>query len=301
VAIILAIGMDAWWTARRVASGRIGREETEVSALVEPAGAVMTSALAEPEPEPAGAQPEPAPEPDPRPEAGPAPTEAGPVHHRRTRTYPWTGRPWVKWKTGVPAWSPAKAALILAVAVLPLIPNSIGSAPTVAPKLFQSRASADIIPQGSLVLTYPIDKEPYDAPMLWQSLTGMRFRIFGGEATVPDVDRGDSATGRSTAPLPHPLAYFLNRGNGPNRYKPPSVRNEIIHDIRHICQRYAVDVVAVDMKSPHADPVAYTFTKAFHTRPIVVGQVSLWLGVQADLVKVHTINRQRRQKRQTDQ
>jgi hypothetical protein len=49
-------------------------------------------------------------------------------------------------------------------------------------------ASLRIIPTGSVVVTYPYPTTFYDAPMLWQALDGMRFKLVGGYALVPNKD-----------------------------------------------------------------------------------------------------------------
>jgi hypothetical protein len=74
----------------------------------------------------------------------------------------------------------ALGAVLSLLPAWPYVSYAVRINPTERPK------GLAIIPTGSVVLTYPYPTTFYDAPMLWQALDGMRFRLLGGYALVPN-------------------------------------------------------------------------------------------------------------------
>ena len=96
------------------------------------------------------------------------------------------------------------AVLLGVAAVIPLIPNwPYNEKPADVPAFFTSGAVRSV-PQGSLAVTYPYPITSTAQPLTWQAESGMRFRMLGGYAIVPDKTGGGSPFGDS-----NPLEYCL--------------------------------------------------------------------------------------------
>jgi hypothetical protein len=122
----------------------------------------------------------------------------------------------------------AVVALLLAVALivprLPFETSSAGFPP-------DTESTLNVIPPGSLVLTYPFATSLDTEAMSWQAQDEMRFRIIGGYATVQAVANplaiaaGYGRYGLELQPLlPHPLIqeFLVSAQSGPrNFYYPP--------------------------------------------------------------------------------
>jgi hypothetical protein len=118
----------------------------------------------------------------------------------------------------------AFGVVALALALLPLLPRSPApSTPLAVPPFFTSRA-VDHVPRGSVALVAPFAHYPPTvAPMLWQAMSGMRFRMpegyFVGADTTGRAQFGPSATPLSRAmeaiqagrspPPPTPAAHAV--------------------------------------------------------------------------------------------
>lgn len=73
------------------------------------------------------------------------------------------------------------ALLVAAVALFPLLPAwPYASVPASVPAFFSTGAVAKAVPAGSVVAVYPVPREIDDQAMLWQAVSGMRFRQPGG-------------------------------------------------------------------------------------------------------------------------
>jgi hypothetical protein len=100
------------------------------------------------------------------------------------------------------------ACVAVFVALAPVMPRlPIGSKRVGAPPFFLTSRDLRLLPPGALVLTFPYNLAPYDAPMIWQVASGMRYRILGGEATVPG--RKGVALSHQRPQAPAPLATLL--------------------------------------------------------------------------------------------
>jgi hypothetical protein len=72
------------------------------------------------------------------------------------------------------------------LSVLSLLPKWPYATYSVRINTAERAKSLAVIPTGSVVVTYPYPTTFFDAPMLWQALDGMRFRLVGGYALVPN-------------------------------------------------------------------------------------------------------------------
>ena len=82
-----------------------------------------------------------------------------------------------------------------------------------------TEATLDVIPPGSVVLTYPFTVPHWTEAMVWQAADGMRFRLMGGYATV----QGGGNAGIQNPPLlapPFVQEYFLAAQDGASSYYP---------------------------------------------------------------------------------
>ncbi len=185
--------------------------------------------------------------------------------------------------------APLGAAVIVAiVALLPLLPKeAYPPGPTSSPRFFASVA-VDRIPQGAAVLTYPYVLVP-DAEwnLTFQAETGMRFKVFGADALVPD---GPGRTGVST---PTPLAPRVVEQLLADAYTPtlararlgtkpgtptPPVDARTVSALRTFLRRYHVDAVVVDDLGLHPQTVIGYVTAALG-RPVETGGVWAWFDV----------------------
>ncbi len=73
------------------------------------------------------------------------------------------------------------ALALAAVALFPLLPAwPYLSVPASVPSFFTTTAVDRVVPAGSVVAIYPVPREADDQAMLWQAVSGMRFRQLGG-------------------------------------------------------------------------------------------------------------------------
>ena len=77
--------------------------------------------------------------------------------------------------------------LLVALAVVSLLPAAPHPSPALAPSFFLNRADLALLPPDGAVLTAPWPSSGYAAPMLWQAAGGMRFRLIGGYGVVPGI------------------------------------------------------------------------------------------------------------------
>lgn len=182
--------------------------------------------------------------------------------------------------------APAVAGLAL-VALIPLTPRlPISSAPTQVPAFFTS-SQVRALPQGTLALTYPYDVPPVvNDPMLWQVASGMRFRIFGGEAFVPGPD-GRSTT-RPLDPLPPELRrLFIQGPRWPLALGPRRIATEI-SALREFCLLHHVGAILVRPTTPQGQAVTSIVTTALGSPPQTLGGMNVWLDVASRLASPST-------------
>ena len=182
----------------------------------------------------------------------------------------------------------AAPAAVAVVALVPLVPgSSYPAAPTQSPAFFTSRA-LDRIPAGSPVLTYPY---PLRADAEWnltfQAVAGMRFKVFGADAFVPD------GPGKTSVPTPTPLAPRVVEHLLSDAYTPtfaesqlgtappapvPSVDHRTVAALRTFLRRYHVSTVLVEHFGLAPQTVVSYVSDALG-RPVRTGGVWAWFDV----------------------
>jgi hypothetical protein len=192
----------------------------------------------------------------------------------RTRTAAGTGAA----RTAAGSGAARTAAMVLAgLAVLvPLVPRvPFVSVAADLPSFITSRQAGAIRP-GSVVLTYPYDWAPHNQPMLWQAVTGMRFRIPGGDAFVPGPRR--RSTWRPPPPGPPAAARVLLAGTSLHPGPPPASQ-DAVSALRSLIAASHVSAVLVDRSTAYGPQVARLMTRALRARPRKAGRLDVWLGL----------------------
>jgi hypothetical protein len=181
----------------------------------------------------------------------------------------------------------AGPAIVAGVALVPLIPSAPYAAGAVSTPAFFASAAVDRIPAGSAVLTYPYPlRSEAEWNMTFQVETGMRFKVFGGDAFVP------GPRGRSVSP-PAPLAprvveHLLSDaytpafaktqlGTAPTAPTPP-VDKRTVAALRTFLRRYHVSAVVVDDLGARPKKVVRYVTAAIGP-PVRTGGVWAWFDV----------------------
>lgn len=193
---------------------------------------------------------------------------------------------WPEWSGRVvPLVGPAVVAV---VALLPLLPaEAYPPAPTSTP-VFYTSAAVDRIPQGAAVLTYPYVLAPESEwSLTFQMETGMRYKVFGADAFVPD---GPGRTGTTT---PTPLAPRVVEQLFADAYTPVFARTRLLTEqdeptppvdartvaaLRTFLRRYHVDAVLVGGLGLHPQTVIGYVTDALGP-PVETGGVWAWFDV----------------------
>jgi len=170
------------------------------------------------------------------------------------------------------------AAVVAVVLLLPVVPRRIGSPPVTAPPFFTT-SQQQVIPDGAVALTYPFNPlSRLNSGMLWQSVGGMRFRIFGGEIFVPGPD-GRSTT-VPTRPIPNvllPLMRGNDRSTGSAHWR--TEQQALVRLLRDS----KVDVVLAWVPYRGSQPFMQLVQSTLGSEPDVVGDVAIWLHVEDDL------------------
>ncbi|GAC1381239.1 MAG: hypothetical protein NVSMB48_08800 [Marmoricola sp.] len=166
--------------------------------------------------------------------------------------------------------------VIAAFALVQLVPRvPFKTARVTVPAYFTSRAS-DTIPQGALALTYPYSMSPIDAPMLWQSASGMRFRMFGGMAFVPYGPHRRS-TWAPPPPSPPNIDALLLTGRFGHTALPTQVPG-LATQVAHFLAVYRVQMILVDPTAPRASSVTAVIIRALGgIAPQRVEGMDVWL------------------------
>lgn len=183
----------------------------------------------------------------------------------------------------------AFAGLVVLVALAPMAPHlPLVSKHFAVPSFFTTKSELDLIPKGDLVLTFPYNRAPYDDPMLWQTVSHMRFRIFGGEATVPGPH--GVPLGHAPPDAPSPLATLLLSGwpldHGRYDLHPPD-GPELVPMLQTYLRQNGVNDVLVKVSAVNARLVVKLVEEALGAQPRQLGGVDLWLDVPARLHDVH--------------
>lgn len=169
-------------------------------------------------------------------------------------------------------------AVVAIIAVIPLIPRvPFTTANVSVPRYFTSGASG-AIPQGAIAMTFPYSRTPNDAPMLWQSASDMRFRIFGGMAFVPGPNGRSTWTPKPPTP-PNIDALLLAGTKGYTQ--PPTAIPGLAAATRRFLITYRVGVILVDPRASEAAAVESVITRALGgTKPTRIQDMDVWLNVR---------------------
>ncbi|MGO9557707.1 MAG: hypothetical protein ACLPQS_15030 [Acidimicrobiales bacterium] len=166
--------------------------------------------------------------------------------------------------------------LVGAIALVTLIPRyPYPSGPADIPSYFVSGADR-AIPPGSVVLTYPYDIDPDNDAMLWQAVSGFRFKIFGGQATTPGVGgRATSAVASLQPSAMQAMFSFASSGttNGVSRF---ALDPATLRGLRSFIVRYDVGTVVVEPIGMHPGLVVLGLSRALGNAPVVTGGVDVW-------------------------
>lgn len=171
-----------------------------------------------------------------------------------------------------------------AVALLPLLPRYPYPSARVDLPTWVTTDAVDAVPPGGVVLTYPWDVDPVNEAMLWQAASGMRFAIFGGQASRPGPGGGaTSAVATLDPPVVQQLFAAGLYGDEPHLGAPlPPEDPATLAAIAGFCRRYGVQAVVVDPRRG-ARPAAVVryLTAALGAAPRAIGGVDVWTDVPA--------------------
>ncbi|HET7312568.1 MAG TPA: hypothetical protein VFJ17_14720 [Mycobacteriales bacterium] len=170
------------------------------------------------------------------------------------------------------------AAVVAVILLLPVVPSRISSALVTAPPFFTTSRQR-VIPSGALALTYPFSPfSRLNSGMLWQSVDGMRFRIFGGEVFVPGAD--GHSTPVPTRPIPHILLPLM-RGNDQST---GSAHWHIEQQaLLRLLRGSKVDVVLAWVPFRGSQRFIQLVQSDLGSKPDVADDVAVWLHVRGEL------------------
>jgi hypothetical protein len=176
------------------------------------------------------------------------------------------------------AWStaPRLGALVLTgAAFLALLPRGpLGGVPVEVPEFFTG-PQVERVPAGSVALLAPVPAPGHAAPMFWQAMAGLRFRIPGGYFVGPDPT-GKPRYGANPTPLTRRMARI--RTGSPAPKLDPEQRAELVGDL----VRWRVGTVVVGpMERPGTQATMVQFlTDLLGRRPLSTGGVWVWWDVR---------------------
>jgi hypothetical protein len=166
------------------------------------------------------------------------------------------------------------------VALIPLVPRwPYPSFPTSVPSFFRS-AAVGRVPPGSVALTYPYPDYPNLEGMLWQAEASMRFRIVGGYALVPGVDRQSSYNPFPTYLPSVPSTLVADEVGGAPSTVVPGTTTATPAEVRAFLRRYRVETVIGAAVGVDPDAALTLLAEAIGTPPDRVAGVDVWFGVQ---------------------
>ncbi|TMC63103.1 MAG: hypothetical protein E6J16_10130 [Chloroflexota bacterium] len=151
-----------------------------------------------------------------------------------------------------------------AAALLALVPaTAIPTTPVAVPGFFQGALESRIQP-GNVVLVAPYAYAWDDVAMIWQSASGMWFRMPEGYGTVPGPSLNAPATSLGD------LMIGIDRGT-PYAGVTVQTRERLLADLR----RWKVEAVVVGPMA-HQDDMVHLFLDLLNRAPESVGGVYLW-------------------------
>jgi hypothetical protein len=134
---------------------------------------------------------------------------------------------------------------------------------------------ANDIPAGSVVLSYPFPASGSltSAPMVWQAVDGMRFRLAGGYAKVPGPDGTAIDNGPPGSAVRFLTDLSLPRNSKVTRLLPDSRE---LAALRSAIRRWDVGYVVVANTGQHPVVAAAVFTAALGVMPRVSHRAWVW-------------------------
>jgi hypothetical protein len=166
------------------------------------------------------------------------------------------------------------AVLLGMAALVPLVPNwPYNEQPADVPAFFTSGV-ARLVPDGSLVATYPYAITSSAQPLLWQAETAMRFRILGGYAIAPDSS-GNGTVYADESPLAYCLFNIYSTGSTYWSGEHPISLCEPSW-IGHWIRILGVTSVIAGDNVPHVHTAVAVISSALRAHPRHVDGVWLW-------------------------
>lgn len=166
-------------------------------------------------------------------------------------------------------------AVVAAAALFPLVPDwPYPGGPSQVPAWFES-SYAQEVPHGSVLLTYPVTSVADAAPMLWQAVAGMRFKMPAGYVISPAAQR------KATFLPPGTRAIYaeLQCASGANlsRGLPQATALAIRKDLT----RMDIDTVVVPRGQKGSRCAVDLFTDALGVAPRSEKGSEVWSGVKS--------------------
>jgi hypothetical protein len=175
---------------------------------------------------------------------------------------------------------PAAVAAVALLALVPVAPRLPFVSRHVATPAFFTSPAVRMIPPGAVALTFPYDRAPSNQAMVWQAVTGMRFRIIGGEVFVPGPD--GASTWRPDPAGPPILLPVLRAGTTVDPGPPPASQ-QAVAALRQLCTRDGIDVVLVDTAARYGGRFAHLVRRAIGPPTLRSGGMTVWTEVPARL------------------
>ena len=178
------------------------------------------------------------------------------------------------------------AVVAVVVLVLSIAPHeSFATTPITVKHWLNSDAGRQVIPDGSVVLTYPYPQNIVNLPMLDQAIAGMRYRLIGGQVTVPD----SKGHGQSVQPLNPPAMFdlfanaYLGRDllslyNVPVGPMPPPGASTTAA-LRAFVRNNHVDVIVMEFSGAEPFVVAERLNAAFGVGTVIRRDNVIWWDV----------------------
>jgi hypothetical protein len=162
------------------------------------------------------------------------------------------------------------AMLAVVLALLPLVPTfRFPSTSVTAPAFFTTR-DVSAAPEGSVALVLPIATDKHQAPLLWQAVSGMRFRQTGGFAFTP----GPAGRRNLDAPETATADMVSLAAAGQDPLSDPRRRAAVMNELRELQVR---TVILGPMEGQ--DLVRRTMVSLLGREPELVGGVWVWRNV----------------------
>jgi hypothetical protein len=171
-------------------------------------------------------------------------------------------------------------ALASVAVYVPRLRISTSPLPSV-PAFFTSSDELQI-PEGSVVLPFPLTASPYAESMYWQIRTNFRWKMISGEAIIPTPR--DHVTGQPASTRPLAVTQFLSHYSGANT-RLPTLDDRLKVRMREFLFLNNVGTVLLDPGAANADKVLPLFEAAMGP-PLNEEGMYVWLHAQVLARKV---------------